>query len=443
MISGQKLMAGLSSVMSKHDLFRGGAGVVGLRSSAAALGFLNAVILARLLSLESYGILAQVIAAATTLATVLTLGMPQLLTRELAAHQAHDRWSVMKGIVRWAYRNVLTVCLVTMVVSIVVLLTILPESWRAAGVFGILMSIFLAFNLVRAAVLRGLNRAVVADVPETVVQPLAILCLIGLTLHIAPHDGFIWAASVQLAGILSATALGIYLLRRSWPIACIAAPAEALRDEWKGPAATFFLINTLAIAEGQIAVLLTGALAGSEQAGLFHAANRIVSVMVLGLVAVNAPLMAKLSAAWAKDDRHRSQELVTQAMKFGVFLAISIALPLFFFPGWFLGLFGETYKQADTAMRILVIGQFVNAVSGPCGLVLAMTGHQYRALWALAMAVTVNLMINLIFTGDLGVVGAAMAVTGSLFVWNVMMAYWSWRHVRINTTLLRYGHARQ
>jgi len=298
------------------------------------------------------------------------------------------------------------------------------------------MATFLAVNLLRAAVLRGLHQVISADVPDALVQPLTILMLIGLTLHFASRDGVIWAVSIQLAGTLCALLLGLYFLYSSWPRACAKATAVELPEEWKRPAAIFFLIGALSIVEGQLAVLLTGALAGPEQAGLFQAGNRLVSIVVFGLLAVNAPLMPKLAAAWAKGDRLQSQALVTQAMKLGFVVAFTIALPLLVFPGWFLGMFGQEYKLATNAIRILVLGQLVNAASGPCGLVLAMTGHQSKALWALAIAVVVNVSTNLWLTKGLGVIGAATAVTGSLIIWNLFMAYWAWRYARINTTLI-------
>lgn len=430
------MLSGVTSFLAKQDLLRGGAAVFALKASAAALGFINGVILARLLSLEAYGILAQVLAAATTLATILTLGTPSLLTREIAAHRAHKKWSLMKGIVYWSYRKVLLASFVATMASLIILLVYAPLSWRLPGVFGITMAVFLAVNLLRAAVLRGLNQVVVADVPEAIVQPLAVLGFIGLTLHFATQDGVVWAVTIQLAGTLCASLLGLLVLYKSWPPTCRKASAVMMTHQWKRHATIFFLIGGLSIVEGQIAVLLTGVLAGSEQAGLFQAGNRLVSVVVFGLAAVNAPLMPKLAAAWAKGDLLRSQVLVTQAMKIGMTVAFSIAVPLLVFPDWFLGLFGEAYKQSTTAVRILVVGQIINAAAGPCGLVLAMTGYQSKALGALSVAVAVNLLTNLWLTKDLGVVGAATAVTASLIIWNALMAYWAWRHARINTTLV-------
>lgn len=437
-----KMLSQAASYLSKQDLIRGGAGVFGLKIGAAALSFANGVLLARLLSLESYGIMAMVIAAATTLATLLTLGMPSLLTRELAAYHAHEKWAQMKGIVYWAYRNVLLACVAAAALALVWLLAFGPPSWRFPGILGVAMATLLSVNLLRAAVLRGLHQVVIADVPDTLVQPLTIIALIGLTLDFASRDGVIWATSIQLIGTLCALLLGLYLLFRSWPAACSKAESVVLTEEWKGPATIFFLIGSLSIVEGQLAVLLTGALAGPAQAGLFQASNRLVSIVAIGLLAVNSPLMPKLAAAWAKGDQLQSQALVTQGMKLGVVVAFTIVLPLLVFPDWFLGLFGQAYKQASTATRILLLGQLINAACGPCGLVLAMTGHQSKALWALTMAVVVNLFTNLWLTEEFGLIGAATAVTASLIIWNLLMVYWAWRYAQINTTVIGWLYGR-
>ncbi len=431
-----------SNVIAAHDkldLVRGGAGVFALRISAAAIGFLNGVVLARLLGLEAYGIFSQVVAAATTIAGFLGLGMPSLLTRELATYLVGERWPLIKGIVHWAFRNVLITCFGVSLVSLFVVFAYAPEGWRTPSIFGVGIAILLTLNLLRAAVLRGFHQVVVADLPDSLVQPLAILGLIGLSVALARQFSVVWAVTLQFAGTLSAFLLGLLIFWKFWPQPCGGVSPVERPDQWRFPAGIFLLIGALSISDNQLAILLTGRLAGSAQAGLLQGANRFVALIAFGLAAVNSPLMPKLAAAWSRGNRQESQALVTATMRIGLTVALLIATPLLLFPQWFLSWFGVEFAQASTAMRILAIAQIFNAASGPCGLVLLTTGHQSKALLALAAAITANVLTSLWLTADWGVLGAAIAVAVSLATWNLLMSYWAWRHTKIMTMAIRGG----
>ena len=416
----------------KMELLRSSAAIFALKASAAGLVFLNSVILARMLSINAYGMFSQVLAVVTTIATLLTLGMPSLLTREIAAHHAQQRWAPLRGIVHWAYRKVLFACLILFLASLS-LAAYAPVPWRIPAVIGMGMVFLVALNQLRAAVLRGLHRVVAADVPETVAQPLTILCLIGITYPFAAQYGATWAVALHFIGALAALVMGWIFLHKAWPNACRYATIELDTKEWRSASAIFFLISGLAVVDGQITVILTGMLANSEQAGVFQACSRLVGLVVFSLMVINAPLLPRLAVAWANDDRSEMQTLVTQAMGIGCIGAIVVSIPMLLYPGWFLGFFGSEYSQGSLALQILVFGQLANAFSGPCAMVLAMTGHQSLALRALSAAVVVNVLLNLGLTARLGVTGAAIAVTGSLITWNLLMVYWARKKTKIIT----------
>ena len=52
------------------------------------------------------------------------------------------------------------------------------------------------------------------------------------------------------------------------------------------------------------------------------------------------------------------------------------------------------------------------------------------------MATIVNVALSLIMIPALGIVGAALGVTASLIVWNVILALWVYRRLSIHSTAL-------
>jgi len=83
-------------------LIRGGLGSVALKLGSTALGFLLAILLARALGPEGYGVYAFVFAIVSLLAIPTQLGLPQLVVRETAKAQAAEEWGLMRGLWRWS-----------------------------------------------------------------------------------------------------------------------------------------------------------------------------------------------------------------------------------------------------------------------------------------------------------------------------------------------------
>jgi O-antigen/teichoic acid export membrane protein len=156
-------------------------------------------------------------------------------------------------------------------------------------------------------------------------------------------------------------------------------------------------------------------------------------VVVMGLVAINLPLQPKLAAAWFRGDRETSQRLVTEATRLGTTVALASALVLIPFAEFVLRIYGDEYLGAANALRILVVGQFINAASGPCALVLAATGKQKFTLYGIGLGLVASIAIVLILVPQYGAVGAALGAMMGFLVWNVSLTYWAWRLVNIRT----------
>src|SRR5690606_23744752 len=81
------------------------AGSAGLRIAGMGFGFLVGVQLARGLGAEGYGIYGVAMSIITLLTVPTEFGLPQLLTREVAAAQALGQWGKMHGILRWSVQS--------------------------------------------------------------------------------------------------------------------------------------------------------------------------------------------------------------------------------------------------------------------------------------------------------------------------------------------------
>ena len=106
---------------------------------------------------------------------------------------------------------------------------------------------------------------------------------------------------------------------------------------------------------------------------------------------------------------------------------------LVIFGPWMLGLFGEAFVPLYSVMMLLCIGQLVNALCGPVMYLLNMTGHEVIAQRTMLIAMLVNLMANIILIPLMGLMGAAIATSLSMVLWNVWALVAVRRHTGIRT----------
>jgi O-antigen/teichoic acid export membrane protein len=408
-----------------------------LRIVGAGLGFLSAVVLARWLGPRDFGLYTLVMAAVSLAATVAALGLPSLLVREVARYGEHKQWNLLRGLVGTAHRWAALV-----VVAIVVLgfaawvavpaLASLPVALIVAGL-GIVP--VMTFNQLRASILRGLHWVILSDIPDFFVRPLVMLCLVGGVYFSTRAANPSLAIGLQLAAALCAFVVGTVLLYRKSPSSVRIVRPDVERRQWLSETKSFFAITLLTLLEGQVAVYSLGYIGGTHSVGLFQAAYQFVMPVSLGLVAVNQPLLPKLAAAWARDDRATAQILIGEAAKLGAVVGLAAAAVLIPFAGLVSLIYGGQYHASGDILRVLVIGQLVNTLSGPCGVVLSATGRQRVVLLAVTIALGVNIVANAVLDPLYGGIGAATAVALSLLTWNGLMVYYAFRLTNLRTSI--------
>lgn len=406
-----------------------------LKILGAAFGLLNGILFARLLGPAEFGVYSIVMAAVTLLSTLAVLGLPSLVTREVAVHHSKAQWNLLKGVLvtshRWVLLSSLSLVLAGTGIAFGFMsgypLTV--AGWTAA----LLLIPLMAFNQLRAALLRGLHWVVAADIPELVVRPMLVTLGIAIVYALSITADSNAALSVQAASVLVALLVGSWLLARRVPRQIKHVQAEHRRKNWLQGSGIFLTITIVGMLENQLPLYMLGAISKSEDAALFQVAIQIVGVVVLGLSAVNLPLQPKLASAWGQGNKIQAQQLVSESARMGSILAIAAALIIMPFAEQVLSIYGQQYTASAWALRILVVGQIINALSGSCGVVLAMTGHQKLLLMGLILALLVNLLVTTFAIPKLGVLGAAMATTVSLLLWNMLLMLFAWKKTGLRT----------
>lgn len=84
-----------------------------------------------------------------------------------------------------------------------------------------------------------------------------------------------------------------------------------------------------------------------------------------------------------------------------------------------------------TALRVLLLGQTLAAAAGSQLCVMTMTGNERNAAALLVASAVGNAIASVVFVRLFGLTGAAVATSLSLVIWNLAMAYFLWRRLRL------------
>ncbi|MDQ3660955.1 MAG: oligosaccharide flippase family protein [Actinomycetota bacterium] len=155
------------------------------------------------------------------------------------------------------------------------------------------------------------------------------------------------------------------------------------------------------------------------EVGVYSAALRAGQVLVLFLTSVSLMFSPYVADLHNRNETARLDRLFkaftrwTLAATMPVFLVLAIA------PGAVLDLFGPDYGGGETALLVLLAGQFVNVATGGVGFVLIMVGRTGWDLAVYAASLALNLGLAFLLAPRYGIEGAAIAnaVTFALSKW--------------------------
>lgn len=403
--------------------------------------FAAGVLLARALGVQGYGYYSIAFAVISIAAIPGELGLPFVVTREVAAASAKEDHARLFGMLRWADRASLWISgLVAILVAAAGLLLIRLGSQPigTALLLGAPIVPLMALAKIRSGALQGLNHVVLGQLPWILLRPLVLLALVAFALAAGT---LLTAPAAMLLNSLTAAAFLAFShlwLRQRLPADV---PAQLVKRgrEWLASTIPMGLMEGMRVLNAELALLLVGLFSAPASAGMLRIANvtattASVAAALFGQVAL--PIVARLHA---QGDRTRMQRLLT-TVAYAQFLAAAVlCMPLIITPKLIVGLvFGREFVSAAPALQVLALSQIVNAAFGPNGILLAMTHHERRLARAMAIGLAVSIVLVSLLALWAGVVGAAIAMLLGMTCWNVI----AWRDARrllaLETSIFRW-----
>ncbi len=158
----------------------------------------------------------------------------------------------------------------------------------------------------------------------------------------------------------------------------------------------------------------------AEDVALYAVAGRVSALIGVPLVITNAvlaPLVARMHTQGRRVDLQVLLRGSSAICAVPVFAAVAaIALGRNTLLQW---VYGDYYSGAASIMVTLSVGQAVAVLTGSCGLLLAMSGHQNVLMTVTIAGVALSLAVMLTLVGPYGAEGVAIAAAAGLIAQNL------------------------
>jgi O-antigen/teichoic acid export membrane protein len=173
--------------------------------------------------------------------------------------------------------------------------------------------------------------------------------------------------------------------------------------------------------------LVIGAMRSPAEAGVYAAATRYLAFGQFVGVAIAQVVGPKMSEVLARGDRLRARTVYATATWWLMGLAWPIYLVMAFMSPSLVTVFGPGFGEAAPVLAILGATMLVATFVGPVDMVLLMAGKSSWNLWNTVAAVIANLALNLLLVPRFGVIGAAVAMSASILINNLLPLAQVWR----------------
>ncbi|MCW4442354.1 oligosaccharide flippase family protein [Vibrio splendidus] len=424
-------------LMDNSSLIKKFFGTAGIKLFASGLSMLLGIILARLLEPENYGVYGYIVSLITLLCLPAIAGLPNFLVREVAKYEQSGDYPHLRGILNWSTSYIVFVTVCTSLLAIILIRLDVIDGKVSGHMVAALVAIpFKGLVTQLSSVLNGFGKAVWAQVPLGLISPLVMICVVLIFMAVGENVTvdivIISLSSSYILSFLISFCMLIYFKPKGLALT----KSKYKTKEWHKSLLPFSFIAIISTMNNELATVFLGIFGEIESVAYFRVSMQAISLVSISLLSVNAvtmPLMAKLNIT---SDLSSLQSIATKSVRLSCLISYPILITLAFFGDSIIEiLFGSSYSVAYGSLIILVVGQLVNVTCGSVGSILSMINKEGVVLKSMFITLIITISLLVMLVPIFQDVGAAIAVSMGLIIWNVMMSYELYRLTKIKSWL--------
>jgi O-antigen/teichoic acid export membrane protein len=326
----------------------------------------------------------------------------------------------------------------------------LPLLGAASGLVGTWMAMMTIQNLL-AESFRAFHDIREASLFGGSLSGLCFVIALGLVWLMHGGSELVNVLLLAAASVLMSVVVGTLFLRRR----IVSIPSSNALDptintgEVLRVAGPVWVTNLALVVLVQASVWVIGAFGPPADVAAFGSAMRLVTLVAMPLVIVNAVVPPLIAEMYSQGHLKELERILRGTATLAGIPAFAALVGVMIFADPILGLvFGDFYRTAAPVLIVLSLGQLANVWSGTCGLTLVMTGHQTSMM--VITLVTASLVVGgaLAVVGAWGTLGVAIVTAVGMVLQNMLMLVAArlktglWTHVGISTLLVRSSRPR-
>lgn len=402
-----------------------------VRIFALVVAFVANLIYGRLLGADLYGVYQLAFTLVTSLAMFSVFGMNFGLVRFIPIYESGEGEKAIKSIVNFSF-------LLTFIFSFsmgiflwlgrdIIALKFFKEA-RLSSILPIFSAVLVINSLIVLAggVIQAKKEAPFFALLKEVLNRLFII-LFFLGFYLCWENKLFsisWATFIAGIIILS---LALRWIKKQFPFLFkgrILPPGK--RKEFLLYSSNLLFVSFTYFLMSEVNRLLIGFYRASREVGLYAigvVVSRLVPMILFTFNAIFAPIISEL---YHKNEYEALKKMYSTLTRLIWIFTLPVFLWITVFSEQILFLFGAEFTAAKWILIFLAISQFINAVAGPNGLMLSMSGHQKWEMFNGAFVASVNVMLNLLLIPRYGALGSAIAGAAALAVINVLKTLEVW-----------------
>jgi O-antigen/teichoic acid export membrane protein len=416
--------------------------VLGIKIIGTGIGIGLQIYLARVLGVKMYGDYVYALTWILLFSPVAGMGLNRSSIPIISGYLVDGSDRLLRGFQRRGIQTVFIISFTISMLFIFVVMNVVDKDKSHELYMTMIVSALIlpVISLIEAfgGFIKSFNKVIAAEAIQIIIRP--TLFVIFLVATFASTKVNMHTASIVMmihvgALLLTLAAIVIYWGKSTSQLVSKCSPDFNSR-KWLAHTLPFIAISGISYLLTQTDVLMIGLYIGTEDAGIYSVASKISLVMSFGLVAtsaISAPMIAKL---YRTNQFVELQTVVQHAARLAFAYAVISAIVIFVWGDTVVRMFGQDFMSAYTMLVILAAGQVVNSIAGPVGLIMAMTGNQSEAMRIMFFFALLNVMLNHIFINAHGAIGAAIATSVTMVIWNFLLIYRVIKLLRFNPTAL-------
>ncbi len=415
---------------------KGGAVAFGLKMAATLFGFLNQIVLARILGAGGVGEILLALTVVKISTQIAKFGMEEAMMRFIPLYIDRGDAGRLRGTIRFALSFSLLISILFIALVLIFSKFISINIFHSEGLLKLLPVVVVAIPVlairdVIGGILKGYKDTFRALVPENFVSPFFRL-VIFLLLILKGASPFYAIVAFVSAEILAASLSIKFLLDRLSGTGRAGQRVE--RKKIIGVAYTIIFTSMSVLLYTQADIWILGMFTPTDTVGIYGISAKLVLLVYFPMMAFSAIVPPLISSIHTSGNLQELRKVVSESTRWILSMAMPVVLILLLEGKLVLRYaYGPEFEAGYAVLVILTAGQLIKAGSGLIGGILQMTGEhriymKINIIWGV-----LNIILNIFLVPRFGMIGAAAATAFCLSMIDIICIFVVYKRLSILT----------